>query len=792
MRKAEFARFVARASVLGASVGLAALLSFSAVAQDKKPDTSGPAPAKDADAGKYWSNYDVHQSFDLGGHIVNKNGSSAMYATTVNMEAGPRILNHTLEMHAKPGSRHSIFDTLFEDSTGYGGDPYSFSTLRASRGRAYDFVGTFRRDRQFFDYNLWGNPLVPGGAAAPVSNGYIFPQVLDSTHFFNTVRRNTDLNFTFLPVSKISFRVGYNLNIMQGPSQSSLHQGADALLYQGWRNSTQTWLGAIDWKPVKLTTLTYEEHLVQYKGDTDWRLAGLNMQLPNGTPVTIGFDVVANPSASSATSNCGKAPAVLNSGTNPPTANPCVNGYTDYTRSSPTRTLFPTEEFRFQTSAIRNVQMTGRVLYTSATMKLDNYNEVFAGMESRVTAPAPSGAASWCTTSGGVKMDCHSGMTIAGAAKGQRIDFGADYGFVWQVSKDWAINEQFDYQNWREPALAGFLTTDTYSASMIAPPAVTVGPAPSSSNSFLGQKLTTNTVMLEGEGSRVQVGAGYRVRARRFALRRDTPTEAVQDPALLTYNFSINENTGIVDAVIRPSRDLRINASTECGWADAAYTQTDPRQFQRYQVHVTYKPRTWATLSGAFNDHEGRNGATLVDYRAHHRAVAATASLAPNEKFSLDMSYGYIDVFSTVVDCFDDSVPPPGATPLPIGAVCGNAVNTATSTAAYYGNSYYDAPTQYGSAALVWTPIKTFRGGFGYRVNDVQGTTQLLHPLAVPGTLRSRFQTPFVNLAYTFTPAWTMKVDYNYYGYGEDGPPGPTAPRNFHSNMYTLGMHYQF
>jgi hypothetical protein len=129
---------------------------------------------------------------------------------------------------------------------------------------------------------------------------------------------------------------------------------------------------------------------------------------------------------------------------------------------------------------------------------------------------------------------------------------------------------------------------------------------------------------------------------------------------------------------------------------------------------------------------------------------------------------------------------------MPVGVACGNAVNTAAATTAFFGNSYYDAPTQFGSAGLVWTPSKTFRGGFGYRVNDVQGTTQLLNPLAVPGTLRSRFQTPFVNLAYVFTQAWTLKADYNYYDYGEDSPTGPTAPRNFHSNMYTLGMHYQF
>src|SRR6185437_1815245 len=125
-----FNSFVVRASVFAGSLGLAAFLSINGAAQDQpKPQTP---PAQNAGDGKPWANYDIHQSFDLGGHILSKDGSNAMYSTLVNMEAGPRILNHTLEMHATPGSKHALFDTLFEDSTGYGGDPYSFSTLRAS------------------------------------------------------------------------------------------------------------------------------------------------------------------------------------------------------------------------------------------------------------------------------------------------------------------------------------------------------------------------------------------------------------------------------------------------------------------------------------------------------------------------------------------------------------------------------------------------------------------------------------------------------------------------------------
>jgi hypothetical protein len=97
----------------------------------------------------------------------------------------------------------------------------------------------------------------------------------------------------------------------------------------------------------------------------------------------------------------------------------------------------------------------------------------------------------------------------------------------------------------------------------------------------------------------------------------------------------------------------------------------------------------------------------------------------------------------------------------------------------------------------------------------------------VNGSLVSSYQTPFVNVAWTLHPGWVWKAEYNYFGYGEGGPSGSpycststsatatvipcnssslaayptgltepssglTAPRNFHANNVTLGMHYEF
>src|SRR5271170_11904 len=56
------------------------------------PDTSSPD--------KIVGGYVIHQSIDIGGHITEKSGSDAMYATLVNLQSGARVLDQSLTMRA--------------------------------------------------------------------------------------------------------------------------------------------------------------------------------------------------------------------------------------------------------------------------------------------------------------------------------------------------------------------------------------------------------------------------------------------------------------------------------------------------------------------------------------------------------------------------------------------------------------------------------------------------------------------------------------------------------------------
>jgi hypothetical protein len=733
-----------------ASVSLVMLFAAaSAAAQAADPPADSP---KERTQGGYV----IHQSVDLGGRIADYSGSGSIYDTLVNLQSGPRILSQSLDMRATGKTKYPFFDTLIMANSGYGGDPNSFTMLRVAKKKLYDFQGLFRRDREYFDYNLFDNPLVPAGV---ISNGYTFPQVLHSPHLFNTVRRMTDINLTVLPLSTVSFRAGYSQNVNQGPSYSSQHNGAEALYLQNWRNSTDTWLGAVDWKPFSKTTLTFEESVSHYKGNTNWQLTGLNLQLSNGTPVTLGFDNVTAPTCADGN------PAIVSNSTTPPTANATCNGYLQYSRNAPTRTLFPTEEFRFQSSKINNLQMNGRVRYTGASMNLPRYYEQFNGLDNM-----------------GIRV-----FTTTGNGRAKRVNVSADYGIVWRISEKIHLSEQFDFWNFRQPADTFLSQVDQTGTSLLVAPDPASPPAITTAHNYLGMKTKTNTLTLGyNASSKVSFSIGYRYRARTIGFVMPLVTDAL--PNGTAYNFDTRDNGGLFGVSLHPSRQWKINGSVEVSYANRTYTQISPRALQHYQFRTSYKPVEWVTLSGSFNDLERRNNVLNVNHLDHSRSATMGASLTPNKFFGVALSYGYSDVFSRTTFCYAATPAPPGALPAPPDD--GIIVNCGTNT--NLGNGYYNAPTQYGSIDLTLTPIKKLRADLGYRVSAVDGTAEFLNLLQVSGSLQSRYQTPYAKVAWTLRPGWVWKGDWNYYGYGEGSPVGPTSARSFHGNVYTVAVHHEF
>jgi hypothetical protein len=842
---------------IAGSIGILGFLMMPGLAVAQNPTTDAPLPTP-APSITTPVGYTIHQSADLGGHISSLSGSGAMYDTLVNIQSGPRVLGQTFEMRALPGTQHTLIDSLMAIGSGFGGDANNFAKLDFSKGKIYEFSGMFRRDRQYFDYDLLGNPNIPGGQSIPIgptgapTGSFAWPQVNQSPFLFNTVRRMTDTNLTIFPLAKVTFRAGYSQNIFEGPSLSpSGYQFAkyDAILEEYQRNSTDDFTGAIDWKPVRGTTLTFQEQIDHFKADSYFTMApgDFNVQEADGTRVALDDYDSRTPYPSSACNANSIGTTPMLSAPQTPGGLPVINAacavVVSYLRSQPTRILYPTEILRLQSSSIRNLSMNGDFRYTKANMNLPNYYDSYQGLNGTTRS-----------------------LTYTAVAAAKRDVVAADYGIVWQAMKTFSLSDQVDFSSVHQPGTATMTSVTTLATPATAGnetinyagPLTTTTAAAGASTfegsgavgtpfpGYFGQNfLTNNLTGTLDAGARATLSLTYRHSVHTIAQGSPHNTPLAVG-ATSNGTVTINEDGGIFNAALRPSSHWELNGTVEALYADNAFTAVGPRQTRHYRVHTMYRPKQWMTVSGAYNDLERHNNTNNnqsavtagddpyegpLNHVDHSRIVSLGAVIAPNEHYGLDFNYAYTDVYAATNICYNNgaSATLPGTASLNASGapnVCPGvfARGSTTQLADWFARDFMSAPTQYGSVALNLSPVKVLHSNFGYRISAVNGNQFFNDARSVNGSLQSAYQSPFVNVAWTVHPGWIWKAEYNYFGYGEGGPSGPqycstatsltaavvpcssltaqtgltespaglTAPRNFHANNVTLGMHYEF
>ncbi|KAA6460202.1 hypothetical protein DYQ86_14240 [Acidobacteria bacterium AB60] len=363
---------------------------------------------------------------------------------------------------------------------------------------------------------------------------------------------------------------------------------------------------------------------------------------------------------------------------------------------------------------------------------------------------------------------------------------------------------------------------------------------------FFGQMFLTNNLTASWEPSpRTTLSLTYRYGTHDITqgVPHNVPIPAaLADP--VNGLVTINENAGILGAAYRVTNNWNVNGSVEIGYFDNAFTSVGARQFKQYKIRSAYKPRPWATITAAFNDRERHNNTSNnldavaageaeyygpINHIDYTRIATVGAMLAPNEKFGLDFSYGYTDVYTATNICYTTGASStlPGAAALFNGkaTVCPGVFARGTNTLVdFFARDYVNAPTQYGTVAVNVSPNRKVQTNLGYRVSAVNGDRFFNDARDVAGSLVSTYQSPFANVSWKVSPKMTWKGEYNYYGYGEGGPSGAqycsttvsatatvapcasfaqptgrsiassglTAPRNFHANNVTLGVHYEF
>jgi len=734
-------------------------VSTSLVAQTAAGDPGSSGDENGVSAG----GYKIHSSIDLGYRFNDVTGSGDMYDTLVDLHQGPRILDQTLSMQSE--THHGLlFDNLFVTSSGWGGDPDNFLHARVDLDKWYRFSASFRRDQNFFDYDLLANPLNP-----PTASPYI--PVEQSPHLFETRRRMSDFDLTLLPQSKLSFRLGYSRNNVSGPDFSSTHIGTDALLSEPVNTTMNSYRLGVDWKAAPRTVVSYDQFLNYYKGDTDTYLAPFaSALLPGGTPVELGLPI--DPANRIP---CGIPPgqtSLINSSGF--LTNIACSAYFSYTRFQRIRTSSPTERLSLRSNYFNRLELTSSYAYGWADMTTP-LNEAFNGLITRTGTRA---------------------YTVTGPANVNRISNVFDLGATVHLTKRLRLVDKASFWAFRIPQNANYTEIDDNipgigGANPCLPPACTLltplaNTVPVATDTLVmssfDQRWFRNQIELDYDVSKkIGVRVGYRYGDQDFNHFLDFSGD--QD------HFVVLEQTGLAGIWVRPLPNLRANFDVERINYGDTIVRIAPRKESRYRLQTNYTPRPWAALGGSINILEDNNNTFLTNYVGHNRNYGLTASVTPRERYGFDLAYNYGDFMQNALICFNDT-PAVGVT-LPF-------VNSAGSCVAYdpanplLAASYYTNHTQFGMATVRFKPIKRVTANLGYSITSVDGSTPQFNILQPLGPLDYKYQQPVVGFSVDLGHHMAWNSGWNYQQYAEGSFVGPTAPRYFHANSVTESLHYAF
>ena len=779
---------------------LVIVLALPALAQEKKAEEK-------QQEGINQGNYNIKQTFEFGYRWSDVTGNRDVFNTMVNLNPGPRVLEYSLEMRSL-NHEGWLFDNFFFTNFGYGGDPNNVSRLRMYKNKWYNFSATFRRDRNFWDYNLLANPLNPATPVANAPAGFS-PVLVRSPHRMEVSRRMSDVNLTLLPQSRLRFRLGYNRNVSDGPSFTSFHEGTDVLTFQPWKTTVNSYQFGVDFKFLAKTNISYDQFFYYYKGDTSWRnrITDVNTTfLSTGAPVDLGL--IFNTAASQP---CGVPFNVSPAGT----VNPTCNGYLTYRREGRVRTDYPIEQISFQSNYFQNVDLSGRFSYSSSDNDVRGYDEFFQGLVTRTRQRQ---------------------FGITGPSTSKRVVATADAGVTIHVTNKFRIQDSFRFNNFRIPGLFAFDEVSLFGTSMIvAPNTFTPGPAPPAScltitsagcpqhstsspadvisavaSRFLGQNTKVNTFDLEYDFTRHFGGRiGYRYRTRRITERLLDTEDLLFFPTLPNRgacagvalrpdgscfvtveeehaaSIRIDEHSGLFGLWARPNDQFRFSFDMELMSADNSFTRISPRQRQQYKSRVNWKPLEWMSFGFALNLLESRNNVTEIFHKQHTRAVGFSWMLEPNSRFALDLGYDYHHVFSQTNICYSLSgTPPPGTSPCPI---------IISGTSPLQGISIYRTRSHFGYFDMRWQPWQRVTTRLGLALTRATGLTTFLSPDVPPGPLDYGYYKPYGGFEIAIAKGFSWKADWAFYDYGENAVFDPrVGVRGFRGNQVTIAIRNSF
>jgi hypothetical protein len=93
---------------------------------------------------------------------------------------------------------------------------------------------------------------------------------------------------------------------------------------------------------------------------------------------------------------------------------------------------------------------------------------------------------------------------------------------------------------------------------------------------------------------------------------------------------------------------------------------------------------------------------------------------------------------------------------------------------------------------VFFRPIPRLTTWVGYSATSAVGSTFIIDTLSPTGPLTYRYQLPLAAANFNITKGLAFKSSWNYYDYHEYSDAGPSLPRSFRGNVFTLSLRYAF
>ncbi len=403
--------------------------------------------------GKNVGDYHVQQSVEFGYRWNGISGNNDTYDTFVNLGQGFRLLDYTLDMRSLDHNG-IFFDDLNFSNFGYGGDPNDVTRLHIDKNKWYDFSAMFRRDKNFWDYNLFANPLNPAAlnpAGSLTTGCYVGPPTTtypqgapifcsnpvnaetNSPHALDLVRRMQDYDLVLLPQSRLRFRLGFSHDRNEGPGFFTTDSGTVPAFPEFYSYTMNAYRAGVDYQIAPRTTISYDQFLNYFKQDnvSIENPTATPQQYPfeaNGVPVDLG--IVWSTQTPAEALPC--AAPITDSTTTPITANPICNGFVSYSQAGRPRDFMPTERVRFQSDYFKKFEVSGAFGYSSSDNTVPDYNETIVGWTTRTSSP---------------------GGTTAGPAEAKRVQVDGDASAAYSFTDKLRLMDSFHYNAWRIPGV---------------------------------------------------------------------------------------------------------------------------------------------------------------------------------------------------------------------------------------------------------------------------------------------------------------------------------------------------